>query len=86
METDWRVIRDSVKQHILDMYDGTTPENRKILYDLLEFVIDNYDLDDTLYNCVKEDICLNDEEEEPSIQELENQEYEENILKRRSIC
>jgi hypothetical protein len=87
MFDNWRVQRNAIKQHILDMYDGTTKENRKDLYDFLEFVIGNYDLDDAIYSQVKEDI---DESEDggnnQSLQDIEREEYEENVLKRRTLC
>ena len=87
MFEDWRVQREAVKQHILTMYDGTTKENRKELYDLLEFVIGNYDLDDIIYEQIKEDINIKSNcKDYKSLQEIEQEEYEENVLKRRTSC
>ena len=86
MIEDWRVLRDAMKHHILEMYDGTTKENRKELYDFLEFVIGNYDLDDAIYKQVKEDIDGRYDEDSQSLQDIEREEYEENVLKRRTLC
>ena len=43
---DWKEKREKVVKYILEeMYDGTTKENKEELKKLLDFVIDQFDLD-----------------------------------------
>ena len=85
LKEDWRLKRDAMKQHILEMYKGTNETNRKELYDFLEFVINNYDLDDAIYEQIKEDMGQDKETNEMSNYEFESLEYEYNILRGRRI-
>lgn len=75
---DWKEKREKVVKYILEeMYDGTTKENKEELKKLLDFVIDQFDLD--LY-----DQCEFIEEkdgDEQSLRELEDQEYYISVLR-----
>ena len=75
---DWKEKRNKVVKYILEeMYDGTTKENKEELKKLLDFVIDQFDLD--LY-----DQCNFQEKqemEEQDLRELENQEYYISVLR-----
>ena len=75
---DWKEKREKVVKYILEeMYDGTTKENKEELKKLLDFVIDQFDLD--LYDQC-EFIEENDGDEQ-SLRELENQEYYLSVLR-----
>lgn len=87
MFEDWEEQRKAIKKHILKIYDGTNSQNKAELDRFLEFVIGNYDLDDVLYKQIKDDIMV---EEDcvgcQSLQDIEREEYQENVLKRRNLC
>lgn len=83
MFEDWKEQRKAIKKHILKVYDGTNKQNRAELSRFLEFVIGNYDLDDELFEQVKDDLEVDDEEDYQSIYDLERQEYQYNVLNRR---
>ena len=75
---DWKEKRNKVVKYILEeMYDGTTKENKEELKKLLDFVIDQFDLD--LYD--KCDFQEKQETEEQDLRELENQEYYLSVLR-----
>ena len=75
---DWKEKREKVVKYILEeMYDGTTKENKEELKKLLDFVIDQFDLD--LYDQC--DIQEKQETEEEDLRELENQEYYLSVLR-----
>ena len=75
---DWKEKREKVVKYILEeMYDGTTKENKEELKKLLDFVIDQFDLD--LYDQC--DIQEKQETEEQDLRELENQEYYLSVLR-----
>ena len=75
---DWKEKREKVVKYILEeMYDGTTKENKEELKKLLDFVIDQFDLD--LYDQC-EFIEENDGDEQ-SLRELEDQEYYISVLR-----
>ena len=59
------------------MYDGTTEDNKEELKKLLNFVIDQFDLD--LYDQC--DFQEQQETEEQDLRELENQEYYLSVLR-----
>lgn len=77
--------RQAIKKYILEMYNGTNSHNKLQLDSFLEFVIDNYDLDDVLFEKVKDDLEIDEHKDYQSIYELENQEYQYNVLDRRTI-
>lgn len=75
---DWKEKRNKVVKYILEeMYDGTTKENKEELKKLLDFVIDQFDLD--LYDQC--DFQEKQEMEEQDLRELENQEYYLSVLR-----
>lgn len=75
---DWKEKREKVVKYILEeMYDGTTKENKEELKKLLDFVIDQFDLD--LYDQC--DFQEKQEMEEQDLRELENQEYYLSVLR-----
>ena len=75
---DWKEKREKVVKYILEeMYDGTTKENKEELKKLLNFVIDQFDLD--LYDQC--DFQEQQETEEQDLRELENQEYYLSVLR-----
>ena len=75
---DWKEKREKVVKYILEeMYDGTTEENKEELKKLLDFVIDQFDLD--LYDQC--DFQEQQETEEQDLRELENQEYYLSVLR-----
>ena len=75
---DWKEKRNKVVKYILEeMYDGTTKENKEELKKLLDFVIDQFDLD--LYDQC--DFQEKHETEEQDLRELENQEYYLSVLR-----
>lgn len=75
---DWKEKRNKVVKYILEeMYDGTTKENKEELKKLLDFVIDQFDLD--LYDQC--DFQEKYETEEQDLRELENQEYYLSVLR-----
>ena len=75
---DWKEKREKVVKYILEeMYDGTTKENKEELKKLLDFVIDQFDLD--LYDQC--DFQEQQETEEQDLRELENQEYYISVLR-----
>ena len=75
---DWKEKRNKVVKYILEeMYDGTTKENKEELKKLLDFVIDQFDLD--LYDQC--DFQEQQETEEQDLRELENQEYYLSVLR-----
>lgn len=75
---DWKEKRNKVVKYILEeMYDGTTKENKEELKKLLDFVIDQFDLD--LYGQC--DFQEQQETEEQDLRELENQEYYLSVLR-----
>lgn len=86
MFDDWKEQRKAIKKHILKIYDGTNSQNKAELDRFLEFVIGNYDLDDELYNQVKEDIEVEEQDDEMSDYDFESLEYEYNVLRGRRIC
>lgn len=85
MFEDWKEQRKAIKKHILKIYDGTNSQNKAELDRLLEFVIGNYDLDDNLFNQIKEDLDDEDNRDFQDLQSLEWQEYEYNVLRRRML-
>lgn len=75
---DWKEKREKVVKYILEeMYDGTTEENKEELKKLLDFVIDQFDLD--LYDQC--DFQEQQETEEQDLRELEDQEYYISVLR-----
>ena len=86
MFENWKEQRKAIKKHILKIYDGTNSQNKAELDRFLEFVIGNYDLDDEIYNQVKEDIEVEEQDDEMSDYDFESLEYEYNILRGRRIC
>lgn len=75
---DWKEKREKVVKYILEeMYDGTTEDNKEELKKLLNFVIDQFDLD--LYDQC--DFQEQQETEEQDLRELENQEYYLSVLR-----
>lgn len=75
---DWKEKREKVVKYILEeMYDGTTEYNKEELKKLLDFVIDQFDLD--LYDQC--DFQEQQETEEQDLRELENQEYYISVLR-----
>lgn len=75
---DWKEKREKVVKYILEeMYDGTTEDNKEELKKLLNFVIDQFDLD--LYDQC--DFQEQQETEEQDLRELENQEYYISVLR-----
>ena len=86
MFENWKEQRKAIKNHILKIYDGTNSQNKAELDRFLEFVIGNYDLDDELYNQVKEDIEVEEQDDEMSDYDFESLEYEYNVLRGRRIC
>ena len=75
---DWKEKREKVVKYILEeMYDGTTEYNKEELKKLLNFVIDQFDLD--LYD--KCDFIEEQDGYEQSLRELENQEYYLSVLR-----
>ena len=75
---DWKEKREKVVKYILEeMYDGTTEYNKEELKKLLDFVIDQFDLD--LYDQC--DFQEKQEMEEQDLRELENQEYYLSVLR-----
>lgn len=75
---DWKEKREKVVKYILEeMYDGTTEYNKEELKKLLNFVIDQFDLD--LYDQC--DFQEQQETEEQDLRELENQEYYLSVLR-----
>lgn len=85
MFEDWREQRNAIKKHILKIYDGTNSQNKAELDRFLEFVIGNYDLDDNLFNQIKEDLDIKDDTDFQDLQSLEWEEYEYNVLRRRML-
>lgn len=85
MFEDWKEQRKAIKVHILKMYNGTNDENYKELDKFLDFVIDNYDLDDNLFEQVKEDLEFKEDDDVMDIVTLEEEEYGYNILNRRCL-
>ena len=86
MFEDWESKRKAIKQHILKIYDGTNSQNRAELDRFLEFVINNYDLDDNIFEQVKQDLDSPNDIYCQDILSLENEEYQYNVLDRRHIC
>ena len=75
---DWKEKREKVVKYILEeMYDGTTKENKEELKKLLDFVIDQFDLD--LYDQC--DFIEEKDGDEQSLRELEDQEYYISVLR-----
>lgn len=85
MFEDWKEQRKAIKEHILKIYDGTNSQNKAELDRFLEFVIGNYDLDDNLFNQIKEDLDLEDDIDSQDLQSLEWEEYDYNVLRRRIL-
>ena len=85
MFEDWREQRKAIKKHILKIYDGTNSQNKAELDRFLEFVIDNYDLDDEIFDQIKEDLDIKDDTDFQDLQSLEWEEYEYNVLRRRML-
>lgn len=75
---DWKEKREKVVKYILEeMYDGTTEDNKEELKKLLNFVIDQFDLD--LYDQC--DFIEEKDGDEQSLRELEDQEYYISVLR-----
>lgn len=75
---DWKEKREKVVKYILEeMYDGTTEDNKEELKKLLNFVIDQFDLD--LYNQCE--FIEEKDGDEQSLRELEDQEYYISVLR-----
>ena len=75
---DWKEKREKVVKYILEeMYDGTTEYNKEELKKLLNFVIDQFDLD--LYNQCE--FIEEKDGDEQSLRELEDQEYYISVLR-----
>ena len=85
MFEDWREQRKAIKKHILKIYDGTNSQNKAELDRFLEFVIDNYDLDDEIFDQIKEDLDIKDDTDFQDLQSLEWEEYEYNVLRIRML-
>lgn len=85
MFEDWKEQRKAIKKHILKIYDGTNSQNKAELDRFLEFVIGNYDLDDNLFQQIKEDLDDENNRDFQDLQSLEWQEYEYNVLRRRML-
>lgn len=85
MFDDWKERRAAIKKHVLNIYDGTNSQNRAELDRFLEFVVGNYDLDDELFAQIQDDLEPKDDSDFQSLQSLEAQEYEYNVLRRRSL-
>lgn len=85
MFDNWKEQRKAIKKHILKVYDGTNSSNRAELDRFLEFVIGNYDLDDEILKSIQEDLQPKQEDDWQSIQDIENEEFEYNILRSRSL-
>lgn len=86
MFEDWREQRNAIKKHILNIYDGTNSQNKAELDRFLEFVINNYDLDDNIFEQVKEDLDIVEDDDFKSIQQIEDEEYRYNVLRGKVIC
>lgn len=86
MFEDWRERRNAIKKHILKIYDGTNSQNRSELDRFLEFVIGNYDLDDEIFEQVKEDLDIVEDDDFQTIQQIEDEEYRYNVLRGISLC
>ena len=86
MFDSWQDQRKAIKKHILKIYDGTNSQNKMELDRFLEFVIGNYDLDDNIFEQVKEDLDIVEDDDFQSIQQIEDEEYRFNVLSRRSLC
>lgn len=86
MFEDWKEQRKAIKEHILKIYDGTNSQNKAELDRFLEFVIDNYDLDDNIFEQIKEDLDIVEDDDYKTIQQIEDEEYRFNVLSRRSLC
>ena len=86
MFEDWKEQRKAIKKHILKIYDGTNSQNKAELDRFLEFVIDNYDLDDNIFEQIKEDLDIVEDDDYKTIQQIEDEEYRFNVLSRRSLC
>lgn len=80
----YQKLRKKIKRHILNIYDGTNDGNKEELEKLLEFVISNYDLEDNLFNQIKDDLQM-EEDDCQDIYSLENEEFQNNVLNRRNI-
>lgn len=85
MFEDWEEQRKAIKKHILKIYDGTNSQNKAELDRFLEFVIGNYDLDDNIFDQIKEDLDIKDDTDFQDLQSLEWEEYEYNVLRRRML-
>ena len=85
MFNNWKEKRDAIKKHILKIYDGTNSQNKDELERFLDFVIGNYSLDDAIFEQVKEDLPLKNEDKCQDIVSLEDEEYRFNVLNRRCI-
>lgn len=86
MFEDWQEQRKAIKKHILKIYDGTNNQNKAELDRFLEFVIGNYDLDDNIFEQIKEDLDIIEDDDYKTIQQIEDEEYRFNVLSRRSLC
>lgn len=85
MFEDWKEQRKAIKKHILKIYDGTNIHNKAELDRFLEFVIGNYDLDDNIFEKIKDDLDIVEDDDYKSIQQIEDEEYRYNVLRSRYL-
>lgn len=85
MFDNWKEQRKAIKKHILKIYDGTNSQNKSELDRFLEFIISNYDLDDNIFEQIKEDLDVVEDDDHKSIQQIEDEEYRYNVLRSRCL-
>lgn len=86
---DWKIKRKAIKKEIIETYNiyhKTNEEDNDKLNTFLEFVIDNYDLDDELFNKLEQDLDIYEDTDYKTIEQIEDEEYRFNVLNRRSLC